>query len=172
VWEVRSEVAAGMADGRRGRASSLVAFSTDKSTFSIEADLGLTNQAQSGLDNLNRAGLSKQQLQGRHMVHGRGPVKAMAGRINKAKAKEALSYGSQNEDKSRWVDDADVKACFSCPKAFSFFTRKHHCRRCGFVFCSGCSDNKIPLPVLGYDDPCRVCTSCFRQELNAAALIH
>jgi hypothetical protein len=54
-----------MADGRRGRASSLVAFSIDKSTFSIEADLGLTNQVQSGLDNLNWAGLSKQQLQGR-----------------------------------------------------------------------------------------------------------
>lgn len=32
-----------------------------------------------------------------------------------------------------------------CPKRFSLFDRKHHCRLCGEVFCSGCSSTRLDL---------------------------
>ena len=31
----------------------------------------------------------------------------------------------------RWEDDHDVRACRKCGRTFTFFVRKHHCRRCG-----------------------------------------
>jgi hypothetical protein len=40
----------------------------------------------------------------------------------------------------RWLDDDDVLSCLQCNKEFDFFNRKHHCRRCGGIFCSTCSN--------------------------------
>eukprot|EP00656_Telonema_subtile_P023680 TRINITY_DN2523_c0_g1_i5.p2 TRINITY_DN2523_c0_g1~~TRINITY_DN2523_c0_g1_i5.p2 ORF type:complete len:202 (+),score=36.49 TRINITY_DN2523_c0_g1_i5:109-714(+) len=43
------------------------------------------------------------------------------------------------------------------------FNRKHHCRRCGKVFCDKCSKNRTKLPPEdGYgDEKVRVCQPCF-----------
>ena len=46
----------------------------------------------------------------------------------------------------RWVDDNAVISCYTCKFRFSFYTRKHHCRVCGRIFCYQCSSNKIVVP--------------------------
>lgn len=57
-----------------------------------------------------------------------------------------------------WVDS---DACMICSKKFSLFSRRHHCRSCGGVFCQDHSSNSIVLPDLGIHEPVRVCDDCF-----------
>ena len=45
---------------------------------------------------------------------------------------------------------------------------KHHCRRCGKCFCTACSTAQIPLPMLGFVTPVRVCDDCFDLEMAEA----
>jgi hypothetical protein len=40
------------------------------------------------------------------------------------------------EDGDFWVHDDSVWYCKKCSSQFSMFMRKHHCRRCGGVFCA------------------------------------
>lgn len=44
-----------------------------------------------------------------------------------------------------WLPDASTSKCSGCKTDFSFFTRKHHCRKCGYIFCHNCSNNKFDL---------------------------
>ena len=46
----------------------------------------------------------------------------------------------------RWVPDAEVTYCPICQTQFSFFVRKHHCRKCGRVVCNACSPHRIIIP--------------------------
>ncbi|CAJ0823537.1 4569_t:CDS:10 [Entrophospora sp. SA101] len=73
----------------------------------------------------------------------------------------------------KWENDDDVYECRKCQKKFNFWIRKHHCRRCGQVFCDKCSTARVTLPSLQVlSDPSapnnttnttlyhRVCDSC------------
>ena len=43
-------------------------------------------------------------------------------------------------DDSMWVADEKVTSCMHCQKDFKLLTRRrHHCRKCGKIFCSSCS---------------------------------
>jgi hypothetical protein len=46
----------------------------------------------------------------------------------------------------RWQPDSEVNACPVCKTQFSFFYRKHHCRKCGRVVCAQCSPHRITIP--------------------------
>ncbi|KAH8657521.1 FYVE zinc finger-domain-containing protein [Tricladium varicosporioides] len=46
----------------------------------------------------------------------------------------------------RWQPDIEVTICPICRTQFSFFVRKHHCRKCGRVVCSQCSPHRITIP--------------------------
>ncbi|KAI9815598.1 MAG: hypothetical protein M1832_005459 [Thelocarpon impressellum] len=46
----------------------------------------------------------------------------------------------------RWQADAEVSACPICGLRFSFWHRKHHCRKCGRVVCAFCSPHRITIP--------------------------
>ncbi|KAH6888689.1 FYVE zinc finger-domain-containing protein [Thelonectria olida] len=46
----------------------------------------------------------------------------------------------------RWQSDAEVTYCPICRAQFSFFVRKHHCRKCGRVVCNSCSPHRIIIP--------------------------
>ena len=39
---------------------------------------------------------------------------------------------------SIWIPAKNIKKCFDCKKNFSMWTRKHHCRICGRIFCNNC----------------------------------
>ncbi|KAK9477707.1 hypothetical protein V1514DRAFT_106092 [Lipomyces japonicus] len=47
--------------------------------------------------------------------------------------------------RNHWVTDESVQGCSSCQKAFTFWERRHHCRRCGLIFCAGHSSHVLRL---------------------------
>lgn len=62
-----------------------------------------------------------------------------------------LSTIAGNERRSdivlpKWQPDSEVDECPICRKFFSFFLRKHHCRKCGRVVCNSCSPHRITIP--------------------------
>ena len=53
-----------------------------------------------------------------------------------------------------WINDSLVTNCHKCKIKFGyFFTRKHHCRHCGNVFCDSCSSHTIAIPNFIHDKP-------------------
>ncbi|KAF8168369.1 FYVE zinc finger-domain-containing protein, partial [Crassisporium funariophilum] len=88
--------------------------------------------------------------------------------------------------KHLWKPDSSSSMCdnFYCRVQFSFFDRKHHCRKCGGVFCSACTSRTTPLldtsnlsflqpprniPLSAFESPTspivdsRVCEDCWDQ---------
>ncbi len=71
-----------------------------------------------------------------------------------------------------WKDGSLVNSCESpsYTRAFSVTVRRHHCRKCGLVFCWKCSKYRLPLhaQTLAVDfkggQDCRVCDSCYNRE--------
>jgi len=63
----------------------------------------------------------------------------------------------------KWVDDSTATNCKRCRVSFTLLNRRHHCRRCGLVFCQKCSSNSVKIPQLNYNFvPVRVCDDCHR----------
>ncbi|KAI3459662.1 hypothetical protein Pfo_016325 [Paulownia fortunei] len=60
-----------------------------------------------------------------------------------------------------WVVDASH--CQGCSSQFTFINRKHHCRRCGGIFCNTCSQQRMVLRGQG-DSPVRICEPCKKLE--------
>lgn len=59
------------------------------------------------------------------------------------------SHSSQNLMEytlPRWQPDSEVTHCPICDTQFSFWYRKHHCRKCGRVVCASCSPHRITIP--------------------------
>lgn len=52
----------------------------------------------------------------------------------------------QSIDMPRWQPDTEVTSCPICGTVFSFWYRKHHCRKCGRVVCASCSPHSIVIP--------------------------
>ena len=52
-----------------------------------------------------------------------------------------------------WINDSLVTACHNCKVEFGVFTRKHHCRNCGNIFCYACSSKYIVIPDFIIDRP-------------------
>lgn len=81
---------------------------------------------------------------------------------------------------AQWEPDDRVSDCRSCKRRFTFYFRKHHCRRCGRIFCDRCSSRRAALdPADVVHDPSyhenpahgsslhRVCESCYEQTTVA-----
>ncbi|KAK4770407.1 hypothetical protein SAY87_030939 [Trapa incisa] len=60
-----------------------------------------------------------------------------------------------------WVVDASH--CQGCSSQFTFINRKHHCRRCGGLFCNSCTQQRMVLRGQG-DSPVRICDPCKKLE--------
>eukprot|EP00756_Hemistasia_phaeocysticola_P005850 Hpha_TRINITY_DN13529_c0_g1::TRINITY_DN13529_c0_g1_i1::g.111549::m.111549 len=60
-----------------------------------------------------------------------------------------------------WKRDTEVSNCEECDAAFTFFNRRHHCRKCGGIFCNKCTSDRRVIP--GLDGPQRVCGDCREQ---------
>lgn len=46
----------------------------------------------------------------------------------------------------KWQPDSEVSECPICSRQFTFWFRKHHCRKCGRVVCANCSPHRITIP--------------------------
>lgn len=46
----------------------------------------------------------------------------------------------------KWQSDSEVTHCPICKSQFTFWFRKHHCRKCGRVVCAACSPHRITIP--------------------------
>ncbi|KAF5475542.1 hypothetical protein F2P56_007340 [Juglans regia] len=62
---------------------------------------------------------------------------------------------------NNWVIDASH--CQGCNSQFTFINRKHHCRRCGGLFCGSCTQQRMVLRGQG-DLPVRICEPCKKLE--------
>ena len=47
-----------------------------------------------------------------------------------------------------------------CGQKFDFLKRRHHCRRCGQIFCAQCCQTRVMLPRMCFVDPVRQCFRC------------
>ena len=45
-----------------------------------------------------------------------------------------------------WEKDTNVQTCRRCMRRFTLFLRKHHCRRCGRIFCDACTSHRAYIP--------------------------
>jgi hypothetical protein len=70
---------------------------------------------------------------------------------------------------AKWQKDSEVHTCHECHTKFGVFTRKHHCRNCGNIFCNKCTTKRITMsnpltekgtPAVGEVKDCRVCNVC------------
>ncbi|KAK4764732.1 hypothetical protein SAY86_025822 [Trapa natans] len=74
-----------------------------------------------------------------------------------------------NVSRDFWMPDHSCRVCYECDIQFTFLNRRHHCRRCGRVFCGRCTSNSIPVLCADPRTSCeeweriRVCNYCFRQ---------
>ncbi|CAI2351251.1 unnamed protein product [Caenorhabditis sp. 36 PRJEB53466] len=60
---------------------------------------------------------------------------------------------------------AEGPECYRCRSVFTVFTRKHHCRACGQIFCDKCSSREMTLPQFGIEKEVRVCETCFEKRV-------
>ncbi|KAK4192127.1 vacuolar segregation protein pep7 [Podospora australis] len=71
--------------------------------------------------------------------------------------------------RKHWKPDQDSAICdhATCKKSFNYFQRRHHCRRCGNIFCNEHSNFVVPLDQdANYNPrgvPSRACSHCFKQ---------
>ena len=66
---------------------------------------------------------------------------------------------------SRWVPDHLHNTCMNCNGRFCWlFVRRHHCRKCGGLFCGKCTKHKVYIG--GKKE--RVCKNCRRETSKYA----
>ncbi|KAJ8411630.1 hypothetical protein AAFF_G00164380 [Aldrovandia affinis] len=85
--------------------------------------------------------------------------------INKCVADllEKSGKSPSSEHAAVWVPDSEATVCMRCQKIkFTPVSRRHHCRKCGFVVCGTCSEKKFLLPSQS-SKPVRVCEFCYEQ---------
>jgi len=66
-----------------------------------------------------------------------------------------------------WVADSPIRYCKCCGISFSLFIRRHHCRRCGTVYCGVCTRTKANF--LDERQNHRICRSCYAYFVAARA---
>jgi len=71
----------------------------------------------------------------------------------------SLVQSNPNARLKEWLPDDRYAGCSICQARFTFFKRRHHCRLCGNIYCSSCSDHKNNLHRFDLVDV-RVCDIC------------
>ncbi|CAD8163062.1 unnamed protein product [Paramecium pentaurelia] len=64
--------------------------------------------------------------------------------------------------KKKWKEDQEINQCGMCDNKFNaLFRRKHHCRRCGYIFCQDCSNHFIDGSPNEGEKKIRFCRRCY-----------
>lgn len=72
-----------------------------------------------------------------------------------------LAYAVGVKRQPTWISDHSVDECKQCNIEFKrLVKRKHHCRHCGGVFCSECTNEKMEIREMNITKPVRVCGEC------------
>ncbi|GME85185.1 unnamed protein product [Ambrosiozyma monospora] len=58
------------------------------------------------------------------------------------------TYGKEGPIHSHWKPDSSATKCLNCKTNFTLLRRKHHCRRCGYIFCSDCLTQTANLTLI------------------------
>jgi len=117
---------------------------------------------------LTQAGLKADQIlsqeeQQEHFLDGRSGVESNTSEV---------SWEAVEDSETRptlWVPDHAASCCMGCHTQFWFGRRKHHCRSCGRLFCSECSEQSVPIPAEQLYQPVRVCDQCFAHLTSGMA---
>lgn len=74
--------------------------------------------------------------------------------------------------RNHWRPDFERENCKDCDQRFSFFERRHHCRKCGEIFCANHVRFRVPLdhdlnfnPSAGDVKACTACAGAFQDHL-------
>merc|ERR550532_3748581 len=113
---------------------------------------------------LSRLALQQAGLQPVELGSGGGEEAALEAASGVESTNSEVSWEAVEEGETRptlWVPDHAASQCMGCHTQFWFGRRKHHCRSCGRLFCSECSDNTVPLPAEQLYTPVRVCDGCY-----------
>ncbi len=116
---------------------------------------------------MGRADLSAQQLIDSLVRHG----------LKRGEKGKQNTFGLAHA--ARWKLDSEVTHCENCrvvfEKTMGFISNKHHCRRCGGIFCNSCTLKRIDLRV-ALTGPnkgtannvknARVCERCFDEAFD------
>lgn len=104
------------------------------------------------------------------------PDKRFPDLIDVVKSWMPWRYESANISRDFWMPDDSCMVCYDCDAQFTIFNRRHHCRKCGRVFCAKCTTNSIPAKSIEKrnlseeGERFRVCNYCFKQwEEDVAA---
>ncbi|RDW84722.1 hypothetical protein BP6252_02312 [Coleophoma cylindrospora] len=82
---------------------------------------------------------------------------------------EGLGKVTAPPTRDHWKADHESSICdeATCTRYFTYFTRRHHCRRCGNIFCDDHSSRVIPLDQDANYHPLgmrsRACGHCFNE---------
>jgi FYVE/RhoGEF/PH domain-containing protein 5/6 len=73
-----------------------------------------------------------------------------------------------------WASDDSATQCTLCAKEFSFFVRRHHCRRCGRLCCDDCSGARLPIdanpaPDAPLERQCDPCAEETRRNMSGSS---
>ncbi|GLD91992.1 hypothetical protein PINS_up000525 [Pythium insidiosum] len=88
------------------------------------------------------------------------PLSSSAPRSTGSSSSSPFHADARRKSGVAWVPDSLAERCYKCHAAFSLMLRRHHCRRCGNVFCDACSQSRLPLVSAGFHTPVRVCDKC------------
>lgn len=71
-------------------------------------------------------------------------------------------YEAGSPVRDNWTPDNASNTCLICGSDFTFFRRRHHCRRCGNLVCGNCSANTARVD--NSETLVRVCDTCYTLE--------
>ena len=59
-----------------------------------------------------------------------------------------LVMSLQNSRQARWLEDHESETCMNpnCQMLFNMVSRRHHCRRCGLLYCDACTSTRVLIP--------------------------
>lgn len=79
---------------------------------------------------------------------------------------QLAQHGNPDGVRCEWMRDDDVPKCPLCDTFFTLVRRRHHCRRCGGIFCSHCMVEKCR--VINWPGDTLLCNPCHDATATAA----
>lgn len=101
---------------------------------------------------------------GRQVLEGMAALGSAISTISTPPAKVVSAWLTNQVNPTYWKPNHLCTHCKICQVGLDTI---HHCRKCGDGFCDPCSEDKMPVPELGWgEEPVRVCKNCYKARNN------